>query len=117
MGFAAGSTVYRDRRTSVDNPHNPARPKTGSWRDELDTITLDGYVASSTSTSRSTATRSEILTAKSLFLTDPNADVQPGDRIRAENYVGYVEARPEADTNPFTGWQPYVEIPLTQSEG
>ena len=75
------------------------------------------------------ATRSQILTEKSLYLTDPAADVQPGDRIRRggtldENTgiwsggtVLYVNARPEADTSPFTGWQPVVEIPLDMSEG
>lgn len=31
--------------------------------------------------------------------------------------VYYVNARSAADTNPFTGWQPVVEIPLEMKEG
>ena len=66
-----------------------------------------------------------MLTAKSLFSTDSDVDVVPGDRIRTggtadnkDSGIAYmVTARGEADVNPFTGWQPYAEFPLERVEG
>ncbi|MBW8025294.1 hypothetical protein EOG37_01180 [Clavibacter michiganensis subsp. michiganensis] len=116
MEFPAGITVYRDRRREVPSRYvNETRP--GSW-DDVDTIEIpEAFVASSSSSSLRNATRSQILTAKSLYLGDVTADVQPGDRIRFGSSALYVHERPEADTNPFTGWTPVVEIPLESTEG
>jgi hypothetical protein len=123
MEFPFGQTVYRDRRARVTDPYNPSKTTEGSWDSSL-TITLPGaFIASSTSTRISDATRIEILTDKSLYLTDVTADVQTGDRVRTADMdfatgAGYkVPARPAADTNPFTGWTPAVEIPLELVEG
>lgn len=44
------------------------------------------------------------------WLADPAAAASGGE-------VFYVNARPAADTNPFTDWQPVVEIPLDMTEG
>lgn len=117
--FSHGQTVIRERRPKVPNPANPQRPLLGQW-DEAGVTTLElpgAWVASSSSSESSSATRSDILTLKSLFLTDVSADVLPGDRIRYGTSIGYVKVTPEADVNPFTGWQPYKEIPLETSEG
>lgn len=125
MGFEFGQTVFRDRRAQVTDPYNPAKTTEGDWDESL-TITLEGaFVASSSSVKASDATRNEILTDKSLYLTgaDVDADVQPRDRIRTDDMDfasgrGYtVDVRPSADTNPFTGWRPAVEIPLQFVEG
>lgn len=125
MGFAFGQPVYRDRRASVTDPYNPSKTTEGDWDPTL-TIELDGaFVASSSSVKASDATRIEILTDKSLYLTgaDVDADVQPRDRIRTADMEfasgrGYsVDVRPTADMNPFTGWRPAVEIPLQYVEG
>lgn len=123
MGFAFGQTVYRDRRARVDNPYNPSKSTEGDWDPTL-TITLTGaFIAASSSNRASDATRVELLTDKSLYLTDTAADVQVRDRIRTADMdfaddAGYiVSARPDADINPFTGWQPAVEIPLELVEG
>ena len=130
MEFTFGEQVVRERRQLVADPYDPGTQVPGSWGDQLDYLELErAFVASSSSTSPVNATRSQILTEKSLYLTDPSADVQPGDRIRrgglfdggsgtwAGGEVLYVHVRPTADTNPFTGWQPVVEIPLEASEG
>ncbi|ALX66833.1 hypothetical protein [Microbacterium sp. XT11] len=130
MEFPFGEQVVRERRQPVIDPYDPGAQVPGSWGDPLDYLVLEqAFVASSSSTAPVDATRHQILTDKSLYLTDPDADVRPGDRIRrggvldeqtgvwSGGEVLYVNVRPAADTNPFTGWQPVVEIPLDMSEG
>lgn len=128
MEFPFGELVVRERRQSVTDPYDPGAQVPGSWEDPLAYLPLDGaFVASSSSTAPVDATRSQILTEKSLYLTDPQADVRAGDRIRRGGVLDagvwsggdvlYVNVRPAADTNPFTGWQPVVEIPLDMTEG
>ena len=117
MEFPHGESVTRERRLPVTDPYDPGATVPGSWSDPLDVLVLHGaFVASSSSTAPANATRTQILTAKSLYAA-PDVDVRAGDRIRRGGETYYVNARPEADTNPFTGWQPVVEIPLDMSEG
>jgi hypothetical protein len=118
MSYPSGTTVIRERRAPKPDPYNPDRTVPGSWEDELSTVELEGaFVASSSSIAPADATRSQIITAKSLYCTDADADVLPGDRIRSGTHLYAVKVRPEADRNPFTGWQPVVEIPLEEAEG
>lgn len=118
MEFGAGETVIRERRQPVADPYDPTAQVPGTWEDPLATLTIENvFVASSSSTAPVDATRSQILTDKSLYCTDPDVDVRSGDRIRRGVEVFYVNVRPAADTNPFTGWQPVVEIPLDMTEG
>lgn len=117
MDFPFGQTVYRDRRRPVADPYNPASTVPGSWNDPLDTVRLDeAFVASSSSVRVTDATRTQILTAKSLYC-DPDADVRAGDRIRVGDETYQVDAKPAADINPFTGWRPPQEIPLKEATG
>ncbi len=116
MQFPHGVTVTRQRRPQVTDPMNPARTIWGDWAD-AESVTIEGaFVSSSSSSSLANATRSEILTAKSLFA-KPTADVRAGDRITVGGDAYMVNVRPSADVNPFTGWQPVVEIPLELVEG
>lgn len=126
MDFPSGQTVYRDRRATLTDQYNPARTiREADWDPALTIVLPGAFVASSSSLPRSDATRSQLLTEKSLYLSDPTADVVARDRIRvggtkADLTSGtpyLVEARPDADVNPFTGWQPAIEIPLTLTEG
>lgn len=133
MEFPFGEQVVRERRQPVQDPYDPGNPASqvpGSWEDPLAYLVVEGaFVASSSSSAPVDATRSQILTEKSLYCTDPSVDVQPRDRIRrggtldedtgtwSGGEVLYVNVRPAADTNPFTGWQPAVEIPLDMTEG
>lgn len=125
MGYPFGETVFRDRRARIADPYRPTVTTEDDWDPDL-TIELPGaFIASSSSSARADATRSEILTDKSLYLTDPDADVIPRDRIRQggtledlDSGTAYmVKVRPQADTNPFTGWRPVAEIPLERVEG
>lgn len=114
MEFPHGQTVYRDRPVQVPDRYNPEAKRPGNT---VETITLEGaFVSSSSSTSLKNATRNEVLTAKSLYC-QPSADVQVGDTIRVGTETYQVDAVPAADTNPFTGWQPVVEIPLKGVKG
>jgi hypothetical protein len=116
MDIPHAQPVFRDRRKQIVDPYNPTSSIPGPWEDP-DTINLEGFVASSSSSSLTDATRTQILTAKSLYLSDPAADVIAGDRIRAGTATYAVDAIPAADINPFTGWQPALEIPLLGVSG
>lgn len=117
MFFPHGETVHRDRRKPVPDPYNPDQLVPGPW-DDVNTIDIPGaFVASSSSSAVGDATRSQVLSTKSLYCTDPDVDVKIGDRIRAGAATYYVNELPEADTNPFTGWQPVKEIPLDNTLG
>lgn len=118
MEFPHGETVTRERRMPVIDPYDPTTSVPGSWDDPLDVLPLPScFVDSASSTSTNDATRSPVSTSKSLYSTDPSVDVQVGDRIRRGSDLFYVRERTEADTNPFSGWRPVVEIPLSMEEG
>lgn len=118
MEFPFSEQVTRERRRPVTDPYDPDTLVPGSWGAPLDTLTIDqAYIASSSSVAPVDATRRQVLTEKSLYCTDPDVDVQAGDRIRRGAELYYINARPAADMNPFTGWRPVVEIPLDMSEG
>lgn len=116
MEFEYGQTVTRDRRKLIPDPYNPERMIPGPWSDVDSSDIEQAFIASSSSTPVSSATRTQTLTEKSLYC-QPDADVRAGDRIRAGGEVYFVHAKPAGDVNPFTGWQPVVEIPLENAEG
>lgn len=117
MEFPHGETVTRERRESVGDPYNPDRVTLGPWS-EATSITLEScFIDSASSSSTNDANREPVSTSKSLYSTDPAVDVKVGDRIRRGSDVFYIRERTEADTNPFTSWQPVVEIPLSMEEG
>lgn len=121
MEFAHGQTVFRHRYPLIQDRYNPAR-KIPDYSGTPETEPLErAFVASSSSVSVRDATRSQILTDKSLYLTDVSADVQVGDRIGTTEDPDaaefQIEVVPSADTNPFTGWQPVQEIPLEGAVG
>ncbi|MDZ4045172.1 MAG: hypothetical protein U1E32_05265 [Rhodoglobus sp.] len=130
MQLTCGQPIHRDRRAMVADPMNPSRQVEGDFDPEL-TITLTAEdltgaaVMPSSSVAPLDATRSQILTQESLYLSDPTADVRPRDRIRvggtAEDFTSgtpyIVEVVPAAPMNPFTGWQPVKEVPLQNKIG
>lgn len=116
MSFDHGQAVNRLRRVRVVDPYNPDRFTLGGW-DSASSLLIDGaFIASSSSNSPADATRSQIITAKSLFC-DAVADVLANDRIVCEGVIYAVDAVPSADVNPFTGWRPAREVPLTEVRG
>jgi hypothetical protein len=119
--FPHGQTIYRDRRAAAAGSYNPGVTKrTGAWGDAL---ALPGaYLDIPSSSAPGSGTRSQALSERVLFA-DPSLDVQKGDRIRiggtveAPTEVWFVNVPPARVQNPFTGWQPPMEIPLEQTEG
>lgn len=118
-GYEHGTTVFRDRRPTKANPANPDRPTVGAWPagrslEGLDVLELPGcYIAASSTSAVPDAIRTQSTDYRSLYTRDRNIDVRIGDRIRSGDYVYKVDQRPQGDVNPFTGWAPGVEIPLT----
>jgi hypothetical protein len=115
--FPFGRTVTRARRKTIPDPYNPSKTTRGSWADAESIDIEDAFVATSSSAPTGDATRTQVITAKSLYISDPETDVLFGDRITVGATVYYVDAIPDADVNPFTGWQPAKEIPLRNTEG
>lgn len=117
-GFTFGHTVYRMRPTTMVDPYSQ-QTVTANWRNP-DMLALPGAFVAHTSTSLlADAERSEAAEAKSLFI--GVADIRKGDRIRNGDEGAAIYTidgiPPEPDTNPFTGWTPPREIPLTRYVG
>lgn len=120
MKFPHGRTVYRLRAGLIPDPYRPSEQIPGDWNNP-DELPIPGAFIAQTSTSMlSNASREQALEAKSLFC-EGEFDVAKGDRIRdgGEDAPVYTidGIPPAADTNPFTGWTPPREIPLTRSVG
>lgn len=114
--FTADEPVVRLRRKETEDPYS-GTVTLGDW-DDPDELPLEGgYVAASSTSARSDASRRELLEEKSLYLDDPHADVQAQDRIRAQGIIYMIDGMPSADVNPWTGWQPVREIPLRRVVG
>lgn len=137
MDFPFGKTVYRMRAGLIPNPYNPEELIPGDWNRPT-VLPIPGAFVAQTSTSMlASATRAQALEAKSLFC-EGTFDVQKDDRIFTGTFTpplpdGATEIPdgtvltgeaysidgipPAADTNPFTGWTPPREIPLTRGVG
>lgn len=120
MRFSHGRTVYRLRAEPIPDPYNPDEMIPGDWRNP-DVLRIDGAFIAQTSTSALTsATREQALESKSLFC-DGSVDIAKGDRIRDGDDDAPIYTidgiPPAADSNPWTGWTPPREIPLTRSVG
>lgn len=119
MSFPHGRKVYRLRAGAITDPYSGEQIR-GDWANP-DELEIPGAFIASTSTSMlGDATRTQALEAKSLYC-DGSFDVQKGDRIRDGENGGPVYTidgiPPAADTNPWTGWTPEREIPLTRWVG
>ena len=116
MQFDYGQTVVRERAKPILDPYS--QEQIGEDWANPDKLTLDdAFVSSSTSTANTGEIREQVVTSKSLYLEEPDADVQLGDRIRTPGHLYVIEVLPEADVNPFTGWQPVREVPLVEDTG
>lgn len=136
MSFPFGRTVWRLRAGVVDDPYSEDEV-TGDW-DHPTVIALPkSFIAQTSTALLATATRDQASESKSLFC-DGELDVQKGDRVFDGTFTPplpedateipagtvFVGATykidgipPTADTNPFTGWTPPREIPLTRYLG
>lgn len=113
--FAHGSTVQRLRAGLKIDPYSH-RETRSDWAHPEPLVIEDAFVASASSIANPGELRQQVQTAKALYC-EPGADVQAGDRIVSGAHTYKVTALPEADQNPFTGWQPVQEIPLEEVLG
>lgn len=137
MQFPHGSTVYRLRGGLVADRYNPAKQLPADWAHPL-VLSIPGAFVAQTSTSMlGDATRSQAVESKSLYCDDafdlqkgdriftgvfspplpPDADAVPDGTVMLGETYTIDGIPPAADTNPFTGWQPPREIPLTRYVG
>ena len=136
MYLPFGATVYRLRAGLINDEYGAGQVP-GDW-ESPDVLPIPAAFVAHTSTSMLTdASREQALEAKSLYC-EGSADVQKGDRIFAGTFdpelpddadtvpegtrmLGEIYTidgiPPAADTNPFTGWTPQREIPLTRAIG
>ena len=113
--------IRRLRARGKVNPYNPAR-EVADWTDAdgVDSVELDGFVASSSSVEVADAARSEMSSTAYLTVPDPEADVLPGDRVERVPFDGHrwrVTGLPSRDASPFTGWSPTLEATLEEVLG
>lgn len=124
MFFGNGVTVFRDRRPQVADPYNPARTEPGDWADATSVAIENAYVGPASSVAVADPTRNQVQEQLSLYCS-PTDDVRRGDRIReggtlddlSSGTAYLVEELPDAPRNPFTGWQPVLEVPLERVIG
>ena len=114
-----GSTRFvRLRASRKPDPYNPAQT-TEDWTQPVE-LEVRGALASSTSTRTPDVLDAQTTSTAVLTVSDPNADIRLGDRIRPEPADGRmweVSGFPSRDVNAFTGWQPTLEVQLTEWKG
>jgi hypothetical protein len=118
MTFPFGRDLLRERAGLMPDPYSPTEQIRGDWEHPEEPLPIPGAFIAQTSTSLlKTATRDQAAESKSLFC-EGSADVQKGDRIRDGDIVYTIDGiPPAADSNPFSGWTPPREIPLTRTVG
>lgn len=120
MDFLYGTKVYRLRPKMVPDPYNPSSLVPGSW-DDPDVLVIPGALVLQTSTALTVSeSREEAAESKSLHCSDA-FDIRKSDRVRVGPVGGPTYTvdgiPPMQDVNPWTGWSPPREIPLTRYEG
>ncbi len=118
MDFPHGETVYRLRAKLIRDPYS-SEEVGADWEDPDELEIPSAFIAQTSTSMLTTATREQALEAKSLFC-DGAFDIAKGDRIRegADGPTYTIEGiPPAADPNPFTGWTPPREVPLTRYVG
>lgn len=111
-----GRPLKRLRAENVYDPYNPLK-MVPDWDGELDELTFSGFIATASSVMTPDGAREQAVTAVTLTVADPNVDIRRGDRIRDGAHVYTVDVVPSVDANPFTGWQPTLEVGLQEVEG
>lgn len=112
------TSFIRLRATRSANPYNPsATAKDWSKPEEL---AFSGALAASSSTRTPDGLDTATTSRAVLTVFDPSTDIRVGDRIRRDPDDGtlwQVAGVPAHDLNPFTGWQPTLEIQLEEVKG
>lgn len=111
-----GRSLKRLRAPLVEDPYNPART-VSDWDGEVDELAFNGFISTSSSVMSPDGAREQAVTAVTLTVADPTVDIRRGDRIKDGGNVYMVDVIPSVDANPFTGWQPTLEVGLQEVEG
>lgn len=115
----AGATRFiRLRAKRKADSYNPAQT-TEDWKHPAE-LEVHGALASSSSTRTPDVLDVQTTSTAVLTVADPDADIRIGDRIRPEPADGRmweVSGFPSRDVNAFTGWQPTLEVHLTEWRG
>ena len=111
-----GRPLKRLRAPHVEDPYNPART-VSDWDGEVDKLVFNGFIATASSVMTPDGAREQAVTAATLTVADPTVDIRRGDRIKDGSHVYTVDVVPSVDANPFTGWQPTLEVGLQEVEG
>ncbi|NMW88054.1 hypothetical protein [Mobiluncus curtisii] len=98
------------------DPYDPDSPGVPDWSSP-DVLEFEGFLTESTSTILPDSVREQVSTSGVLTVTDPSLDIRVGDRVRQGGKIWQITGRPAKDKNPFTGWQPTLEITIQQLEG
>lgn len=117
-GLPAATRFVRLRASRKPDPYNPAQT-TEDWTKPVE-LEVRGALASSSSTRTPDVLDVQTTSTAVLTVADPNADIRLGDRIRPEPADGRmweVSGFPSRDANAFTGWQPTLEVQLTEWKG
>ena len=116
MRFDYGETFTRLRAAAVLDPYS-GEPVGEDWGNPEEEPIAGAYFSSQASSDGDGEVRRQTETGQVLVIPDPDADVRRGDRIRRGSRVWRVVGFPEADVNPWTGWQPTLLVELEHHEG
>lgn len=118
--FPMGSLdrFVRLRAGKTANPYNPDAG--GSDWANPEELVVEGFLASSSSATRTSDLDRRVSSTAVLTIPDPDVDIKVGDRIRPEPADGRmwtVGGIPARARNPFTGWHPTMEVQLEEVVG
>lgn len=110
-----GVKMRRQRAAQVKDSYNAMRT-VPDWStvDELD---FYGFIASQSSAMTPDGAREENTATSILTVEDPGVDIRRGDRIVSDGRTFSVDGVPETDANPFTGWQPTMQVRIQEVTG
>lgn len=115
----SGATSFmRLRAAERASDYNPVRTSR-DW-DHPILLPITGVLSSSSSRRTPNGLREQTTSNATLTIDDPDADIKLGDRIRPDPDDGRcweITGFPSSDVNAFTGWQPTLEIQLTEYKG
>ena len=111
-----GRPLRRLRAKGEFDPYNPLH-MVPNWDGAVDELAFNGFISTSSSVMSPDGAREQVVTDATLTVAAPNVDKKRGDRIKDGSHVYTVNVVPSVDANPFTGWQPTLEVGLQEVEG
>lgn len=115
MEFTETFTVSRPMQ--VADPYN--EDTTAESIESAEPFEVSGFMAAGASAEQGGEPGQErLVTARTLTISDAEADVRRGDRITdSAGRVFIVQGYGARDMNPFTGWRPTLVLHLSETTG